>query len=384
MKNMNEKGITLTTLIITVIILLILATVGISTLGPNGFVAKAEEAKKQAQIDEEKEIVGASAVQSAGANRYGNIEKEELEIYLDKNAGEGKTVVLTDGDDLVVKFIESERYYKVDTEGDIEQTEVIIDENPGDITVGINGEELNGTADKPYEIWCIEDLVAFSKAINNNEISRGCYTKLMRTLDFKSELSYTDYNAKYSYDETLAAYIKDESLETTLMELCTENLGFIPIGKSGAVFQGKFDGQGYEIQNLYINTTTLAGLFGATGWCTVQNLGISGNITSTEKSAGGIAGDGVDSKLINCYNHASIKGQQYAGGIIGHGSWGAATMRNCYNTGKITSGNCGGGLAGDCAGEVTDCYNLGDVSGQNAGGITGSASRKIIGNKLLQ
>ena len=119
MRNMNEKGITLTTLIITVIILLILAAVGISTLGPNGFVAKAEEAKTQAQIDEEKEIVGASAIQSAGANRYGNIEKEELAIYVAKNAGNRDVEVIEDANKIYVNFKDTKRYYEVDDEGEV-------------------------------------------------------------------------------------------------------------------------------------------------------------------------------------------------------------------------------------------------------------------------
>ena len=41
-----------------------------------------------------------------------------------------------------------------------------------------------------------------------------------------------------------------------IMELCTSDLGFIPIGTDAQVytsrFQGKFNGQGFEIKNLYV------------------------------------------------------------------------------------------------------------------------------------
>ena len=54
---MREKGITLIALVITIIILLILASVTIATLtGENGIITKAMEAKQkteEAQIDEQ-------------------------------------------------------------------------------------------------------------------------------------------------------------------------------------------------------------------------------------------------------------------------------------------------------------------------------------------
>ena len=199
-KYRQNKGITLVSLIITVIILLILAAVGIGTLGPNGLVAKAEEAKEKAQIDEEKEIVGASAVQSAGANRYGNIEKEELAIYVAKNAGNRDVEVIEDANKIYVNFKDTERYYEVGDEGDVSNPIIKEEiEYAGDIT---KGGTLDGSVDKPYEIWCIEDLVAFSQNVSNGNTYSGKYVKLMRTLDFNSIFSYNDHTTK-EYDTYL-------------------------------------------------------------------------------------------------------------------------------------------------------------------------------------
>ena len=48
MKQKNEKGITLVALVVTIIILLILASVSINlTLGDNGIIIKAKEAKRK-------------------------------------------------------------------------------------------------------------------------------------------------------------------------------------------------------------------------------------------------------------------------------------------------------------------------------------------------
>ena len=86
--------------------------------------------KEQAEIDSEKEIIETSTVQVMGKNRYGNIVKEELQEELNKNLGDGITDVL-DGDDkeYIVKFNKSERYYSVNSNGDIEYIEAIVGEN---------------------------------------------------------------------------------------------------------------------------------------------------------------------------------------------------------------------------------------------------------------
>ena len=154
-------------------------------------------------------------------------------------------------------------------------------------------------------------MVEFSKAINNNEIKNSSKVVLMRTLNFKSKLSYTNYDSKYSYDEIKVAYIKDDTSNKNIMELCTKDMGFIPIGIGDNInFQGKFEGNGYEINNIYINTENNAGLFGQTMWATIKNLGISGEITSSAKYAGGIVGTGPWTNFYNCYNKANINGKK--------------------------------------------------------------------------
>ena len=286
---MNKKGITLTSLIITVIILLILAAVGIGTLGPGGLIEKAEEAKEQAQIDEEKEIVGASAVQSAGANRYGNIEKEELAIYVAKNAGNRDVEVIEDANKIYVNFKDTKRYYEVDDEGDVSNPIIKEEiEYAGDIT---KGGTLDGSIDKPYEIWCIEDLVAFSIMSNGGNTELGLasntftdkYVLLMRTLDFNSIFSYNDQmSTKYGDLNSDGA---TETIKTELTKTAEGCVGFKPI-KS---FAGYFDGKGNEIQNIYIKREGNAGLFASHGIIKqIKNIGIAGEIISTNSYAAGI------------------------------------------------------------------------------------------------
>ena len=75
--HIKEKGITLISLVITIIILLILAGITISQLIGNGLLEKAKLAKEKSQISEliEKVKMDIFEIQS---DSEGNITKEEL------------------------------------------------------------------------------------------------------------------------------------------------------------------------------------------------------------------------------------------------------------------------------------------------------------------
>ena len=318
------------------------------------------EAKESAEIDSEKEIVDISVVQTMGKDKFGNITQSGLQNALDINAGGEKAKASPNGENFVVQFIESNRFYEVDANGEITgPIEVIMDKNPGDITVGINGEELKGTEESPYEIWCIEDLVAFSE----NQNTLGAYTnsvvKLCATLNFNSILSYADYTTT-KYD----TYLGGDGTTELMTQLSENGKGFIPIGNSANKnFGGSFNGQGNKIQNIYINVEENAGLFGNVFYATIENVSISGKIISDKNNAGAFIGVGCVT-IKNCSNEAMIKANKYAGGIIGNGSWQTVLIENCYNTGYIYSAtNFAGGIAATFSGKIYNCYNLGNIEG---------------------
>ena len=356
----NEQGITLLVLVITIIILLILAGITISAItGDNGLIRNTGQAKEETEIANEKEIIEKATVQAMGNNKYGNIEESELQEQLDKETDIGKTEVSDVGDEFEVIFHESNRYYTVDKDGNVEGAyEIVEDKYPGDITVGKDGETLDGSEEKPYEIWCIEDLVEWSQNYMNY---RNSYIELKRTLNFELRLSYT--NGKMLNCNSI------EELRNLLTD--TSGSGFTPINS----FYGTFDGKNFEIQNIYENVSEgYAGLF-ARGQGTIQNLGITGSINALTGSAGGLVGYADENIFINnCYNSASINAKNSAGGIIGYIY--AGTTRNCincYNKGSIQGNSAGGIIGGTTAGAVNiyNCYNVGRVKGVNAGGIMG-------------
>ena len=92
-KKMNNNGITLIALVITIIVLLILAGVSIAMLtGENGVLTKATEAKDQTGIAQEKEEI-TMAYSAAKANKVDKVSEpvtaSELQSELDKLNSEG-------------------------------------------------------------------------------------------------------------------------------------------------------------------------------------------------------------------------------------------------------------------------------------------------------
>ena len=119
---MREKsGITLITLVVTIIVLLILAGVSIATLtGENGILTRAQDAKTQTGIADEKEAIGLAynGVMAENQGR-GEVTSEKLKLELSRN---GRTDVtdVTGSNPITVTF-DSGRSYEIDTNGNIKE-----------------------------------------------------------------------------------------------------------------------------------------------------------------------------------------------------------------------------------------------------------------------
>ena len=406
----NQKGITLLALVITIIVLLILAGITISAItGDNGIIGNAGRAKEETEIANEKEIIEKATVQAMGNNKYGNIEEDELQEQLNKETGEGKTEATDIGNEFEIIFNESNRYYIVDKDGNVgEAQDIIKDKNPGDITVGKDGETLDGSEEHPYEIWCIEDLVTFSNMVNGSgiKLENGNPVEIVKSNNFKEKYvilkTSLNFKSKLSYQNSERTDFGDingnEEDGNTLMNEMTTGTGFTPIGLNNG-FVGIFNGENNKISNLYINyenDTILngygfgrsIGLFarGNSQYTIIKNLEIAGKIIGAGHT-GGIIGQGV--KLIeNCINYAHIIGYNMVGGLVGEA---AIEIINCTNMGDITitgrswgQGGAGGILG--CAAEtnsIKNCSNSGEILGDTtyrAGivGVVQSSSNVII------
>ena len=80
----NNRGVTLIALVVTIIVMLILAGIGInSVIGNKGIFSNAEKSKNQTDISEEKSILKASVISAMGADSVAGITKGNLEEALD-------------------------------------------------------------------------------------------------------------------------------------------------------------------------------------------------------------------------------------------------------------------------------------------------------------
>ncbi len=120
----NKKGITLISLVVTIIILLILAGISIGMLsGENSILKQAGNAKSQTDIAEEKEILQTASLAAMGKSKYGDITKEKLDSELNKYPEIESTEQTDNG--IVVTF-KSNRAYLVNSDGDVSSYSDII------------------------------------------------------------------------------------------------------------------------------------------------------------------------------------------------------------------------------------------------------------------
>ena len=141
---------------------------------------------------------------------------------------------------------------------------------------------------------------------------------------------------------------------------------------------GTFDGQGYEIRDLFINRPDedLVGLFGVVNAGifhvgeVVKDIGVV-NVTVTGNSlVGGLVGINVAGTVSNSYSSGNVTGERNVGGLVGenHG-----TVSNSYSTSGVTGyEDVVGGLVGYGVGAVSNSYSTGSVTGdKGVGGLEG-------------
>ena len=338
----KEKGITLIALVVTIVVLIILAGVSISMLtGENGIVNRASEAKEENEISTEKEMVNLSYNACRTQNNYeGIVTRDKMQEELDNLAGEGKTTVEADGENLVIEFTDSKRVYTINQNGEISEGGGI--EKVEDSTPGILDGE--GTENNPYKISSIEDLVAFKQSVNGGNTYENQYIILDTDLSFTSDSSYVNPTRTDMGD--INGDGKTEQLKTEL----TAGLGFGTIGLANnfsvieddsqiQIFKGNFDGTNHKLKNYIIDGTlqenSYSGLF-------VANQGIIKDFIME------------NANLINVNN---ITGTTLLC-VINDG-----TIENCKLTGKINLKNINefGGICVSNLETISKCENQANI-----------------------
>ena len=127
-------------------------------------------------------------------------------------------------------------------------------------------------------------------------------------------------------------------------------------------FLGVFDGCGFVVSGIYINSSHACGLFGVLDDGTVKNLGVVDSYIKGEVCIGGVVGD-FSGTMSNCYAKAWVSGQTI-GGLVGSN---CGDISNCYSAGMLTwigkKKKYVGGLAGGGISNITNSYYDSAVSG---------------------
>ncbi|MFW5907394.1 MAG: GLUG motif-containing protein, partial [Candidatus Natronoplasma sp.] len=176
------------------------------------------------------------------------------------------------------------------------------------------------------------------------------------------------YEIRYSLDENYT--LMNDLNETTPYYgeyVGDEEKGWKPIGEDGNEFIGTFDGQGYEIRDLYIDRPDedsgeyYLGLFGvADDGAKIIDLGVVDANVSGEYYVGGLVGNNAGT-VSNSYATGNMSGDYYVGGLVGSND---GTIENSYATGNMSGGSLVGGLVGRSNdGTIENSYATGDVNG---------------------
>lgn len=173
-----------------------------------------------------------------------------------------------------------------------------------------------------------------------------------------------------------------------------EPIGWFLTNQNNLPFTGSYDGGGYIISNLYINSSDsgYVGLFGLIGnTSSLHNIGLV-NVDVTGNWSAALAGY-VTGSIYNCYSTGRVYGRLGAGGLIcvmtnyvsgsppPHFVHITDSYSSCEVVGLITSG---GLILYTFRAHVTNCYATGKVMGgwSHTGGLIATLQYSLIENSF--
>jgi len=178
--------------------------------------------------------------------------------------------------------------------------------------------------------------------------------------------------------------------------------GWSPIGiQFSYPFKSNFDGNGYVIENLYINrpdennigffgyvsdgatienlgivncdisgASKVGGLIGRNSGSSITNSYVTGTVSGEGKRIGGLIGQHSAFRVSYSYVTATVKGTEEVGGLVG---WNGSVIDNSYASGRIDGNATVGGLVGHNGGKINYSNTTCKIFGKNyTGGLVGN------------
>ena len=173
-------------------------------------------------------------------------------------------------------------------------------------------------------------------------------------------------------------FILTSNLNSTTSDYADYNsvpAGWTPIGNLSDMFTGIFEGDGYIIEDLFINRSNeeQIGLFGVMNNADIYNLRVLNANVTGGNNTGILAGDIIDTYIDNCYVSGDVSGANQTGGFAGYVSLFSYVYDSASNT-DVTGTNNTGGFVGLVTSDafIDLCIFEGNVTGKdNVGGFAG-------------
>ncbi len=185
-----------------------------------------------------------------------------------------------------------------------------------------------------------------------------------------------------SMNEDLTAYYElVNNINADETENWNSQSGFEPIGnEENNEFEGNFDGNNYEISDLYIDRNIesngqYVGLFGLTTNSDIHNLYLSNVNVRGMNTTGGLIGHNDNTTITNITIDGDIESTsgQYTGGLIGKNSDINSTIDNIDINANVYGVNSTGGIVGETKSNITNSIISGTVNGTtDVGGVVGN------------
>jgi len=187
-----------------------------------------------------------------------------------------------------------------------------------------------------------------------------------------------NYRLMSTLNSTTAGY------NETASPTANNKFGWQPIGTRNDPFTGSFDGQGHEIEDLFINSDdSYVGLFGYVDKeGVVKDIGVVNATVTGDYNVGGLVGWNLGTVSSSNYT-GDVTGKDKVGGLVG---WNGGTVSDSYSTGNVKGDKYVGGLVGYNHNEksivsVSDSYSTGNVTGDDGvGGLLGFSYKSIVRN----
>ncbi len=154
------------------------------------------------------------------------------------------------------------------------------------------------------------------------------------------------------------------------------NSGFLPIGTQSTPFTGTFDGQGYEIQNLFIDRSASNNIavFSYIDSARISNLSLTSLDITGNNTTAGLVANMNNSIISDCSSAGSITGNDTVGGLIGITTGVSKILKSFANT-TLNAHDTAGGLVGNNNAKILKSYATGSITANdNVGGLVGESS----------